>query len=137
MAIPSDSKKISPAAVRIYHNPRCSKSRQALELIRSAGIEPEIVRYLETPPSREELKALVAEMGGAAADLVREGEKVYKELGLSTADDKALLDAMAANPILINRPVVATARGTRLCRPPEAVLEILPTPSASKTAARK
>jgi arsenate reductase len=74
MAIPSDSKKISPATVRIYHNPRCSKSRQALELIRSAGIEPEIVRYLETPPSREELKALVAEMGGAAADLVREGE---------------------------------------------------------------
>lgn len=136
MAKPSNSRKSSPASVRIYHNPRCSKSRQALELIRSAGIEPDIVRYLETPPSRKELKELVTEMGGVASDLVRKGEKVYKELGLAAADDKALLDAMAANPVLINRPLVVTARGTRLCRPPEAVFEILPT-AAPKTTARK
>jgi arsenate reductase (glutaredoxin) len=137
MATPVSKTDNASSAVRIYHNPRCSKSRQTLELIRSAGVEPEIIRYLETPPSRNDLEKLVGEIGITPAELIRKGEKTYKELDLAKADDVALLDAMAAHPILINRPIVATARGVRLCRPPETVMDILPAAASRKAAAQK
>lgn len=111
--------------ITIYHNPKCSNSRGALALIREAGFEPSIIEYLKTPPSRAELAALVAKMGVAARDLVRAKEAVYDELGLDGADDGALLDAMAAHPVLINRPIVVTDTGARLCRPPETVSALL------------
>ena len=131
MAKPSGNTGSTSTDVRIYHNPRCSKSRQTLELIRSAGIEPEIIRYLDTSFTREELKTLVSELGCTVTDLIRKGEAVYKELDLGKADEVALIDAMAAHPILVHRPVVVTARGTRLCRPPESVLDILPATNAT------
>lgn len=114
--------------VTIYHNPRCSKSRQTLELIRSAGIEPRVVEYLKTPPSREELADLVRRMGIRPRDILRSREDVAGELGLRdpSVGDDALLDAMAANPILIERPIVVSDKGVRLGRPPEAVLDVLP-----------
>ncbi len=119
-----------PSAVTIYHNPQCGTSRNVLALIRNAGIEPEVIEYLKTPPTREALRELVAQMAVPLREVIREKESVYKDLGLddATLADEALIDAMLAHPILINRPIVVTPLGTRLCRPSEAVLDILPTP---------
>ena len=114
--------------VTIFHNPQCGTSRNVLALIRNAGIEPDIIEYLKTPPTRETLRELVAKMGVPVRDVVRQKEAVYKELGLGEQGDEALLDAMLAHPILINRPIVVTPLATRLCRPSEAVLDILPLP---------
>ncbi len=111
--------------VTIYHNPKCSNSRACLALIREAGVEPRIVEYLKTPPSRAELAALLAKMGVGPLALVRTKEAAYAELGLAGADDATLLDAMAAHPILINRPIVVTAKGAALCRPPERVKNLM------------
>lgn len=111
--------------VRIYHNPRCSKSRATLALLEEHGITPEVIRYLETPPSADELKAILQRLGRSPRELVRTGEGVYRDLNLREADDETLIAAMVANPILIERPIVL-ARGTAaIGRPPEAVLEIL------------
>ena len=111
----------------IYHNPRCSNSRGALEILRAAGIEPEVVEYLNTPPDAALLKRLLAGMGLPARALLREKEAVYAELDLGnpkwTEDD--LIGFMLAHPVLINRPIVVTPKGVRLCRPPEVVREIL------------
>lgn len=117
-----------PDAITIYHNPACGTSRNVLALIRHAGIEPTIVEYLRTPPDRATLASLIAAMDLPVRALLREKGTPYRELGLDdpSLDDAALLDAMLAHPILINRPVVVSARGTRLCRPSEAVLELLP-----------
>jgi arsenate reductase len=114
--------------VTIYHNPACGTSRNTLGLIRNAGIEPRVVEYLKTPPDRTTLLALIAAMAIPVRDVVRAKEALYGELGLADADDQALIDAMLAHPLLINRPIVVTACGTRLCRPSEAVLDILPQP---------
>ncbi len=110
----------------IYHNPRCSTSRKTLQLLRDRGIEPAIVKYLETPPTRAELADLIARAGLTPRQAIRAKEALYKELGLADADDEALLDAMAEHPILIERPLVVTDRGVRLARPVENVEEILP-----------
>lgn len=112
----------------IYHNPRCGTSRNTLALIRHAGIEPEVIEYLLTPPTRERLVELIAAAGLSVRGAIRSKEKPYLELGLDDASlsDDALLDAMLANPILIQRPLVQTELGTRMCRPSEVVLEILP-----------
>lgn len=110
----------------IYHNPRCSTSRKTLQLLRDNGIEPTIVKYLETPPTRAELARLIDEAGLTPRQAIRAKESLYKDLELDGASDDALLDAMAANPILIERPLVVTGRGVRLARPIEAVKEILP-----------
>ena len=107
----------------IYHNPRCSKSRAALALLTQAGVVVTIVDYLKTPPTREELAALLARAGLTPRDALRTGELEAKPL--KTADDAAILDAMAAQPILIERPIVATARGVVIARPPERVHDIL------------
>ena len=111
--------------ITIYHNPNCSNSRGALALIREAGHEPRIVEYLKTPLSRGELAALVEKMGIGVRDLVRAKEAAYAELGLAAADDAALLDAMAAHPVLMNRPIVETGDAAKLCRPPELVKALL------------
>ena len=111
----------------IYHNPACGTSRNTLALLRHAGFEPTVVEYLKTPLGVDQLRALVAATGEPVRALLREKEPLCVELGLGgTADDARLLDAMAANPMLMNRPVVVTALGTKLCRPCEAVLELLP-----------
>lgn len=112
----------------IYHNPACGTSRNTLALIRHAGIEPDVVEYLQAPPTRERLAALIAGAGLGVRDALRQKGTPYLELGLDDASltDGQLLDAMVANPILINRPFVETAQGIRLCRPSETVLEILP-----------
>ena len=107
----------------IYHNPRCSKSRAALALLTQAGVAVTIVDYLKTPPTREELAALLARAGLTPRDALRTGELEAKPL--KTADDAAILDAMAAQPILIERPIVATTRGVVIARPPERVHDIL------------
>ncbi len=114
--------------VTIYHNPRCSASRNTLALIRERGVEPHVVEYLKTPPDRDTLLRLIADSGLPVREIVRSKEALYKELGLddSTRSDEALVDAMLAHPVLINRPIVVTPAGTRLCRPTEVVLEILP-----------
>ena len=113
--------------VRIYHNPRCSKSRQTLALLQDKGIEPQVVEYLKTPPSAAELDALLAAMGLEPRDAMRRKEAAYKELGLDapTFDRAALIKAMVENPILIERPIVSKDGKAALGRPPEAVLEIL------------
>lgn len=113
--------------VTIYHNPRCGTSRNTLALIRDAGIEPRVVDYLATPPTRAELAELVARSGLSPREAVRSKEALFSELGLAdpAMTDEALLDAMAAHPILINRPLVVTPKGVRLCRPAELVHEIL------------
>ncbi|MBL0405140.1 arsenate reductase (glutaredoxin) [Microvirga aerilata] len=114
--------------VIIYHNPQCGTSRNTLGLIRNAGIEPHIVDYVKTPPTRLLLRQLIARMGVSVRDVIREKGTPFQELGLgdpSVSDDQ-LLDAMMAHPILINRPIVVTPMGVRLCRPSEAVLDILP-----------
>ncbi len=114
--------------VTIYHNPSCGTSRNTLAMIQNAGIEPTVVEYLETPPSRAELKTMIADAGLTVRDAIREKGTPYAELGLddSTLSDEQLLDAMVKEPILINRPFVITPLGTRLCRPSEVVLDILP-----------
>jgi arsenate reductase (glutaredoxin) len=109
----------------IYHNPRCTTSRKALELLRDNGIEPDIIQYLKTPPSRAELVELINDAGIDVRTAVRKREALYAELNLDDADDDALLDAMATHPILIDRPFVVTPRGTRLARPLDSVREIL------------
>jgi arsenate reductase (glutaredoxin) len=109
----------------IYHNPRCTTSRKTLELLRDNGIEPTVIQYLKTPPSREELVKLINDAGIEVRAAVRKREPLYEELNLADADDDALLDAMAENPILIERPFVVTPRGTRLARPMNSVREIL------------
>ncbi len=111
--------------VTIWHNPACSNSRGALKLIRDAGFDPMVIEYLGTPPDVATLRQVLAESGLSARDLVRSKEVQFAELGLEEADDATLLAAMAEHPRLINRPVVRTPKGTRLCRPPEMVLEIL------------
>jgi len=113
--------------VIIYHNPRCSKSRASLALLREKGIEPRIVEYLKTPPSREELEAILARLGMQPRDLMRKKEKIYKELGLDDPDlsRDQLIDAMLENPILIERPIVVFGDKAAIGRPPEKVLEIL------------
>lgn len=114
--------------ITIYHNPACGTSRNTLGLIRNAGIEPTIIAYLETPPDRTTLLSLIATMGMPVREVVRAKEPVHAELGLADADDETLIDAMLAHPVLINRPIVVTALGTKLCRPSELVLDILPQP---------
>jgi arsenate reductase len=111
--------------ITIYHNPRCSSSRNTLELIRASGSEPRIVDYLAAPPAREALRRMIVEAGLSVREAVRTREPVFAELGLDNAGDEALLDAMVAHPILINRPFVVTPKGVRLCRPVERVHEIL------------
>ncbi|MBL5903527.1 glutaredoxin-dependent arsenate reductase [Serratia fonticola] len=116
--------------ITIYHNPACGTSRNTLALIRNSGTEPTIVHYLETPPSRAELVKLIADMGISVRALLRNNVDPYEQLGLA-ADvftDEQLIDFMLQHPILINRPIVVTPLGTRLCRPSETVLDILPNP---------
>lgn len=116
--------------IKIYHNPDCGTSRNTLALIRNAGVEPQIIEYLKSPPSREELKNMIMQAGLAVRDVIREKGTPFAELALDdpALTDEQLLDAMLANPILINRPFVVTPLGVRLCRPSEAVLDILPFP---------
>lgn len=118
------------SAITIYHNPECGTSRNTLALIRNSGVEPTIIHYLETPPSRDELVALIAAMGMPVRDRLRKNVPPYEALGLAEDrfSDDELIDAMLAHPILINRPIVVTPLGTRLCRPSEVVLDILPDP---------
>ena len=115
---------------KIYHNPRCGTSRNTLALIENAGIQPEVIEYLKTPPSKHELKVLIANMGVPLRDVIRAKEPLYLELKLDNMElsEDVLLDAMVANPILINRPIVVTDLGVRLCRPSELVLDILSMP---------
>jgi arsenate reductase (glutaredoxin) len=117
-----------PVDIVIYHNPDCGTSRNALAMIRNAGIEPHVVEYLKTPPSRALLLALFARAGATPRDWLREKGTPYAELGLddTSLPDDALLDAMMAHPVLINRPVVVSPLGVALCRPSEAVLDLLP-----------
>lgn len=118
-------------SVTIYHNPACGTSRNTLAMIRQSGVEPTIIEYLKTPPSRERLGELIAAMGISPRELLRRKGTPYDELGLDNADlsDDQLIDIMLKHPILINRPIVVAARGVRLCRPSELVLEILGNPS--------
>ena len=114
--------------VIIYHNPDCGTSRNVLGLIRNAGIEPHVIEYLKTPPSRTMLTQLIARMGISVRALLREKGTPFHELGLSNPDlsDEQLVDAMMTHPILINRPIVVSPLGVKLCRPSEVVLDILP-----------
>ena len=113
--------------ITIYHNPQCSNSRGALAILQGAGHAPCVVEYLKTPPTREEIAGLVARMGVGVRDVVRTKEPLFAELGLDRPDtgDAALLDALAAHPVLLNRPIVVTPKGAKLCRPPELVQELL------------
>ena len=117
-------------SVTIYHNPDCGTSRNTLAMIRQSGVEPEVIEYLKTPPSRERIVELVAAAGLSLRQALRQKDTPYAALGLDNPalDDNTLLDAIAAHPILLNRPFVATPRGVRLCRPSEVVLEILENP---------
>ncbi len=114
--------------ITIYHNPQCGTSRNTLELIRNSGEEPTVIEYLKTPPDRATLVGLIKDMGIEVRALLRINGTPYEELGLgdTSLPDDQLIDAMMANPVLINRPIVITALGTRLCRPSEAVLDLLP-----------
>ena len=116
--------------ITIYHNPNCGTSRNVLGLIRNSGEEPVVIEYLKTPPSRARLKELIGLMGISVRDLLREKGTPYKSLGLGDPkwSDEQLLDFMLEHPILINRPMVETPRGVKLCRPSEVVLDILPKP---------
>lgn len=116
--------------ITIYHNPACGTSRNVLGLIRNSGEEPNIIEYLKTPPDAATLRTLIAQMGLPVRDVLREKGTPYHELGLDAASwtDDQLIDFMVAHPVLINRPIVVTPLGTRLCRPSETVLEILPNP---------
>ncbi|MCD6613159.1 glutaredoxin-dependent arsenate reductase [Klebsiella quasipneumoniae subsp. similipneumoniae] len=117
-------------SITIYHNPECGTSRNTLALIRNSGAEPTIIYYLETPPSRDELRLLIAALAIPVRALLRQNVEPYDALGLAEDrfTDDQLIDFMLQHPILINRPIVVTPRGTRLCRPSEVVLEILPAP---------
>ncbi|WP_367394555.1 arsenate reductase (glutaredoxin) [Cupriavidus sp. Agwp_2] len=117
-------------SVTIYHNSACGTSRNTLAMIRNAGIEPNVIEYLSTPPDRQTLQQLISDAGLAVREAIREKGTPYAELGLSdlSVTDEQLLDAMLAHPILINRPFVITELGVRLCRPSEVVLEILSAP---------
>ena len=121
------------AHVTIYHNPRCGTSRNTLDLIRNSGIEPEVIEYLKTPPDRATLTALIAATGQPVRDIVRAKEDVFDDLQLGApgVTDAQLIDAMLQHPVLLNRPIVVSPRGTRLCRPPEQVLDLLPPPTPS------
>jgi arsenate reductase len=114
----------------IYHNPKCGTSRNTLEMIRHAGVEPTVIEYLKDPPSRETLKTLLEQMGLSVREILRQKGTPYEELGLGDPkwSDEQLLDFIEQHPILINRPIVVTPLGARLCRPSEVVLEILPQP---------
>jgi arsenate reductase (glutaredoxin) len=116
--------------ITIYHNPQCGTSRNTLALIRNTGVEPTVIDYLASPPSHALLKAMIGAAGMTVREAIRTKEAVYAELGLDdpALSDDALIDAMMAHPILINRPFVVTERGVRLCRPSERVLDILPLP---------
>ena len=116
--------------ITIYHNPACGTSRNVLALIRNAGVEPEVVEYLKTPPDRATLRRLIAAMGVPVREVLRQKGTPYDELGLGdpALTDDRLLDAVLRHPILLNRPIVATPWGTRLCRPSETVLDLLPLP---------
>ncbi|MGZ8179122.1 arsenate reductase (glutaredoxin) [Williamsia sp. SKLECPSW1] len=116
---------MSAPAARIYHNPQCSTSRKTLQRLRDAGIEPEVVQYLKTPPTRDQLARMISDAGLTPSQAVRRREALFSELSLADAGDDALLDAMADNPRLIERPFVVTDKGTRLARPVETVDEIL------------
>lgn len=118
-------------AIVIYHNPACGTSRNALAMIRQSGEEPEVIEYLTTPPDRARLADLIRQMGIAPRAVLRQQGTPYAELDLGNPKwtDDELIDFMMAHPILINRPIVVTPKGTRLCRPSEAVLDILPNPS--------
>ncbi len=114
-------------SVTIYHNPRCSKSRQTLALLEGRGLKPEIVLYLDNPPSASELTAIIAKLGDGARGLIRTGEAAYKELGLGdlSKPDTVIIKAMVDNPVLIERPIVVNGAKAAIGRPPEAVLRIL------------
>ena len=120
-------------SVTIYHNPACGTSRNTLAMIRQSGEEPEIIEYLKTPPDRAKLRELIKAMGMSVRALLREKGTPYAELNLADPkwSDDELIDFMLAHPILINRPIVVTAKGTRLCRPSEAVLDLLDNPVTS------
>ena len=116
--------------ITIYHNPQCGTSRNTLAMIRNSGAEPEVIEYLKTPPDRATLLALIAATGQPVINAVRTKEALFTELHLGApgVTDTQLIDAMLAHPVLINRPIVVTPLGTRLCRPSEQVLDILPAP---------
>lgn len=113
----------------IYHNPQCGTSRNTLSMIRNAGVEPEVIEYLKTPPTKEKLVALINAMGLTARDVIRQKGDLYDELNLTDTkwSNEELIDFMMAHPSLINRPIVITEKGVKLCRPSELVLDILPT----------
>lgn len=118
------------STIKIYHNPACGTSRNTLALIRNSGVEPQVIEYLKTPPGREDLQALLAALAIPVRELLRRKGTPYDELGLDAPHwtDEQLLDFVVAHPILMNRPVVVTPLGARLCRPSELVLDILPAP---------
>lgn len=113
------------SAVTIYHNPKCGTSRTTLAMIEAAGIKPEVIEYLKTPPGRMRLVSLMKEAGLTPREIIRSKEKLFAELDLDRASDEALIDAMVAHPILMNRPIVVTEKGVRLCRPADMLAEIL------------
>ena len=121
-------------SITIYHNPACGTSRNTLAMVRASGVEPEVIEYLTTPPSRARLVELIDAMGGDVRALIREKGTPYAELGLANPDlsRDALIDAMLAHPILINRPIVVTAKGVKLCRPSELVLSLLDNPDIGR-----
>jgi arsenate reductase len=118
------------STITIYHNPKCGTSRNTLAMIRNSGVEPTVIEYLKTPPTREQLLALIVASGLSAREILRSKEAICAELGLNdpACSDEELVNAMLAHPVLINRPLVVTPLGTRLCRPSELVLDILPQP---------
>ncbi len=118
-------------SIVIYHNPACGTSRNALAMIRQSGEEPQIVEYLKTPPTREQLQELIAALGIPVRAVLRQKDTPYYELGLDSPNwsDDELIDTMLAHPILINRPIVVTPKGVKLCRPSEVVLDVLPNPN--------
>lgn len=120
--------------ITIYHNPACGTSRNTLEMIRQSGEEPIVIEYLKTPPTREKLKSLITAMTISPRDLLREKGTPYAELNLGDPEwtDEELIDHMMAHPILINRPIVETSKGVKLCRPSEVVLAILPNPQIGR-----
>lgn len=122
-------------SVTIYHNPACGTSRNTLAMIRASGAEPEVIEYLKTPPTRDRLKELIAASGLSVREVLRQKGTPYGDLGLDNPElsDEELIDAMMAHPILINRPIVVTPKGVRLCRPSEVVLEILENPDIEFT----
>lgn len=127
---PAKGEQPSMKTITIYHNPKCGTSRNVLALIRNSGVEPEVIEYLKTSPTKARLAELVAATGQGVRALIREKGTPYAELGLADAkwSDDQLLDFMLAHPILINRPLVVTPLGVKLCRPSETVLDILPNP---------